>query len=418
MFIVNNKHINNLYTVLLVCMPLFNIYTSGFAGLGLGDLFLLLFCIFIIIREKTLKLDKVGYWLFLVYLVLISLILTAIISEFSIINIFIKFAKMILYALVIFCLSREHINLKMGINLYVNLSFIASIYLLLQALVHIFTRIYLPITIPFLKLASMSSGDEYNGKMISGYEVFGYRYSGFFAEPATFSQYTIFAVAFLLFQEEKSIKMNKTIKLIIICLAIIASFSAIGFILLGVVFLYWFLKRSQSKSSLIRKFGLLFVVGVVLGLFVYKTGALTNIYNRLFEVSNINVSSGSIRVLRGFEIYNEFPLVYKFIGIGGGNFDAFILKYNIVTRFDGVIPRTTEYMSGISTVIIYGGIIGLILFSIPMIKLFIYKSNLTRIMLMLLFVILFSASSLISATFVTIMAFIYVLEYRESLIDY
>ena len=406
----SNNRYNFIFTIVLIWLPILNIYSSGIVGLGLGDVLLLFVTAILIYHDKGIVVDKTGYWLFIIYLIAVSLILTLFISEYQLSETITKLAKMSLYAFIICQIARKHFLVERGVLLYINTSFVASVYLLLQALLHITLGIYLPINLPFLRLASMEIGSTYYEAMISGYEVFGYRYSGFFMEPAQFCQYTVFAVILLLFLDELHIQIKrKTTKLIIICLGIIISFSAMGYVLVLVVWFIWILKKAKNVQSFLRKIATM-IVGITILVFVsLKTGAFTSMQARMMGISGVGVSSGNMRILRGFEIFNQEPFVFKIFGIGAGNFSAFMDHFNIATRYDAYIPLNNEYMSGISTVLVYGGVIGLVLFTIPIIKAIKYNSFMTRTIMIILLLILFSSSSLISAVFTVPMAIVYAL---------
>lgn len=407
---VKENRANLLFTACIVWFPILNIYSSGVSGLGLGDVILLLFSLSFMFIDKKLAIDRTGYWRFMFYIIGISMLLTLMISSYQITETITKLGKMSLYALIICQMSKKHFCVEQGLRLYINTSFIAAVYLLAQVILHMATGIYLPINLPFLTLANMEAGSTYYQSMVSGYEIFGFRYSGFFMEPAQFCQYTIYAIAIILFADEIGLLIKrKTLKLAAICIGTIMSFSAMGYVLVLIVWIVWIFKRSENAKSFIRKATVIIIAAIVLVYVSIKTGAFNSMQARVVGISGSGITSGNMRILRGFEIYAEEPLFFKIFGIGAGNFSAFMQKYEISTRYDRFIPMTNEYMSGISTVLVYGGIVGLILFSIPIIRLLKPNKSITRSMMLVLLLILFSSSSLISAGFTTPMVLIYCL---------
>lgn len=407
---VKENRVNLLFTACIVWLPILNIYSSGVSGLGLGDIILVLFSLGFILVEKKLEIDRTGYWRFMLYIIGLSILLTLLISGYQISETITKLAKMSLYALIICQMSKRHFCVEQGLRLYINTSFIAAVYLLAQAMLHMATGIYLPLNLPFLTLANMEVGGTYYQSMVSGYEIFGFRYSGFFMEPAQFCQYTVYAVAILLFADEIGLTIRrKALKLAVICIGTIMSFSAMGYVLVLVVWVVWMLKRSESVESFVRKTAIIVIAAIVLIYVSIKTGAFDSMQARVAGISGSGITSGNMRILRGFEIYAEEPLIFKIFGIGAGNFSAFMQKFRISTRYDRFIPMTNEYMSGISTVLVYGGVVGLMLFLVPIIRFLKVKAFITRSMMLILLLILFSSSSLISAGFTTPMVLIYCL---------
>ena len=60
------------------------------------------------------------------------------------------------------------------------------------------------------------------------------------------------------------------------------------------------------------------------------------------------------------------PLFYKIFGVGVNNASDFINNYNIVTKYDVTWISVTEYFNNISTILIYSGAIGGLLFFIQL----------------------------------------------------
>lgn len=400
------KRIINIYSVFIVLFPILNIYSIGIPSVGIGDGMAVLFLLYLTAIRQPIKTTEYHYYsLFFLYIIIISLFLTVFNMNYSFSETVIKCFKFAVYTYFAICLSNDYLDVPKCFKWYINISLIASLYLIIQYLMESFMSIVLPMTIPFLYLMYGNiTGREYESVYLPNiikYEQ--YRASGFFLEPAQFCQYVIISVVILLCYKD-GIKHRK-LKLLIISLAILFSFSAIGYYMLIATFVSWYILNAKRKMT-IRNM-LLGIIGVVAGIIVsIKSGAWSSAMERVDTISYSHAATGNMRLLRGVIAYREFPFFYKVFGIGAGNYSAFINQYNIHTFIDNVIDRNIEYMSAISTVLVYGGIIGIFLYVGALTEMVKKASKIQKIFFVVFLILIISTNSFLSAIYVAFIVLI------------
>lgn len=400
-------NLNNTYTILIILMPILNIYSFGVNNLGIGDLLatILFLLLFISSRGKiSLNNNKYGYFAF--YFVFVSFCLLFLLPEYSLWQFFSKCFRFGLYTALIFCFAKNRFNVKFGIKIYIYVSAFAAIYLIIQYFCKTFFSISLPILIPFLNVMfSDLTGEAYSERLLNMYSLFGYRAPGFFMEPAHFCQYVMPSVVVLLFCTISGVKRN--IALLLMITSIILSYSAIGFVSLVSTFLIWYFYT--FKQRLISNNLIVLILGLTAAVYIsIATGAFASALSRIETIQSTQAATGNLRLLRGFYVYNEVPLVYKIIGIGCGNYSAFIDKFNINTFFDLRIDRYSEYMSTISTVLLNSGVIGIVLYINSLISIYRKTSIMQKVLFVDFIIIITATSSFFSALYVFYMVFLIV----------
>ena len=396
------SHLNKWFTIIVILMPILNIYSAGISSLGIGDVLSVVVIPFLLVSNRwKIRSTEKQYSRFALYFVLISFIMTIIISGYSLTQFALKGLRFIIYTILIICFGRDWFDVDYGFKLYIRISTIAATYLILQYILKTFFSITLPITIPYLKLLyTDSTGAAYNEQLLQMYSIFGYRAPGFFKEPSHFCQYVVLSVAILLFKSASNVKRN--ISLSIIIAAIIVSYSAIGYISLLATIIIWFL-YTYKKRRLVNNLFLLVIGSFAIVILSIQSGAFSSAISRINTINYTHAATGNMRLLRGCYVYQEIPFVFKIFGIGFGNYSAFIDTFRIQTFFDSLLDKHSEYMSAISCVLLNSGLIGLGLYISGLIAIF-RKTTLVQKVLFVDFVILIVAtSSFFSATYVLYM---------------
>ena len=397
--------INKWFTAIVILFPILNIYSAGMSTLGLGDVFGLIIIVSLLISNRwRIRNTEKNYGHFVWYFVLISFILTIVISEYSLTQFALKGLRFIVYTILIIWFGRDRFDVDFGFNLYIRISTIAAIYLIIQYVLKTFFSVTLPITIPYLKLLyTDSTGAAYNEQLLQMYSLFGYRAPGFFKEPSHFCQYVALSVVLLLFKSANSIKRNVSIALIIA--AIIISTSAIGYISLVATIILWYIYTFNSRKAINNVLSL--VVGSIAIVFLsIKSGAFSSAVSRINTINYTHAATGNLRLLRGFYVYQQMPLVFKIFGIGFGNYSAFVDTYGIQTFFDDLVDKHSEYMSAISCVVVNSGLIGLGLYISGLIEIFRKTTLVQKVLFVNFLILIISTSSFFSATYVMYMVFL------------
>lgn len=177
-----------------------------------------------------------------------------------------------------------------------------------------------------------------------------------FMEPAVFAKFLIPAVIYNLKYTKKSY-----IRLFgLICVFLLLR-SGVGFILLATCqCIYIFnlpIKRKSIKGiSIACITGIIVISGMVISTTEYGEVQLA----RMEEVNAENVSSsGFLRVIRGYLLYDGMNTLEKIVGIGSKNIGFAIQSSPYAYMFDGV---EDVYLNGIQALLVGGGVIGVVLF--------------------------------------------------------
>ena len=222
---------------------------------------------------------------------------------------------------------------------------------------------------------------------------FGFRPSGFFTEPAHFCEYVIYCLPMILMKNRKNIWHY--IVFILTAIAILISRSAIGYVCMTAIIGMWLVIEKKIQTRFI-----IFIVVVAFITISFKFGFFENALNRFSTVKTIGASTGTIRLLRGFIIFNKLPFGYKIFGIGAGNYAAFINSYNIITMFDRSLARENEYMNTISMILVYGGILGVLIYVYALYQIIRNANNMQIICFTILLLLLVSSNIFYSATYI------------------
>lgn len=373
--IMKSKKIKRLFTAVVILFPILNSAHIGNLNFGFGDLFLVLTYLLITLLyscSKKFNFNKTNILFlgFLIYLGGISLFNCLANSKFEFSSMLTPYIRYVFYGLIIFN-NKNFIDIDFGVKFYVNVCLIETIYGLIQFLMTLTTGIALPYVLPFTTMEYGSYGADYNLQLLYTLQyIDGIRFVGFFPEASHFAQYTILAIVFLLYKKNRG-KLD-IIKLVMISLGIILTKSSVGIIAYLFVITYYFVTTKHiSKKEFITRFTLIIVF---VGLFVIIQNRLDIfgfIQERFRRISEKQYAvSGNLRLLRGYIVYNEFPLFFKIFGIGSGNYANFVEGYNIRTFFDLTMDRTNEYMNAFSLLLIRTGIAGTVLYTIFSIKFF------------------------------------------------
>ena len=400
-----NSNLNKWYSTAIVLMPILNIYSAGISSLGVGDVFGVIMIVFLLINDRgKIKFNERKYSQFAFYGIILSLVLTFIISNYSFAQFILKCMRFIIYTILVVCYGRDKFDDEFGFGLYIKISVIAACYLIIQYLFKTIFSISLPITVPYLKLLySDATGATYNEQLLQMYSIFGYRAPGFFKEPSHFCQYVVPAVALLLFRSSRDAKRN--VAIVIISIAVILSYSAIGYISLMATIVIWFVYTFNSRKIINNLFFL--VVGSAALIFLsIKSGALSSALDRVQTINYTHAATGNMRLLRGFYVYKEAPLFCKIFGIGFGNYSAFVDKFSIQTFFDTKLDKYSEYMSAISCVLLNTGAIGLILYIRAIFDVFMRTKLVQKVIFVSFIIVIISTSSFFSASYVLYMTLI------------
>lgn len=244
----------------------------------------------------------------------------------------------------------------------------------------------IPGVIPFLEF---SYYNDVSNEDIKNFQENTNRSSSFFLEPALYAQFLLPALIY-----NMKYKMKSIVYMCCIILAFILLRSGVGLIISAfcmLVFLHHIPFKTQFKKYSFIVFSYLFFSLALL--WIAQTNYVVELTNRTSEFDSGNYeSSGFVRILRGYYLFSDLPLINKFFGVGTSNLSNVIQKSSMAFMFGD----NEVYLNGIQAILIGGGIIGLFLF-LWMIYRLCMKVNFTGKMILTSFLVIsFMASSYLS----------------------
>lgn len=326
--------LNKIYTSIIVLFPILSGY-GGIAGVDLGSILLLfvgVFCVVLNFSRFSMRFPK-GYILFLVLALLITLFVTGSIQ-----------LRLILYSfnLVIACCFVDN---KCLYTIYSKVVFISCMFFLVQESMYITSGYRISGLLPFLPTVYGEDVDLVATQIISE------RSASFFLEPSYFAQYLFPFIALSLFQFNTRGLRNG----ILVSLIVLLTRSGNGVLLLAIIWGIWFL---YSEISLLRKVLILVVGGISLYIvLLLDSELLTSLFDRSTELTSFHgderfMSSGFIRIFRGYFLYSDLPTINKLFGASEQLIEA-IKKYNIFF----IDENTSKFLNGTQMLLIHNGLI-------------------------------------------------------------
>lgn len=302
------------------------------------------------------------------------------------------YRKMIFFIIIIiifYGVYEGKVDIDYCIKIYLRLSFISSWYVLMQVIFMYLLDIYLPANIlPFSTIEIFRAKEAFFSTGI-------FRPTSFFSEPARFSQYVLPALCIILF--DKKYKRKQIIFGLLISFAIIATTSSLGIILITVAWLifFYFISYRHAFRAVILLFGFVFIA-----IIIYTTNDFVrDSLHKIFFSIGVNNAKTSERIFRGFSIYTKLPTLNQIIGVGLGNSEYYMTKYNITTIYDSPWYTTYEYFNNFASALIFGGIFAGISFFMTISSLLKSENRSVRVMAILLILLSFGSSMFYDATF-------------------
>lgn len=398
-----NSLLSTIFTVAIVLSPILNIYYS-IPPVGWGDLLLVTvtLCVMVdtIITRKGYKFNI--YILFLAYSFLVSLLVSLSLDSLPIYEYISKYARIILYALIFICYSRDYFNIRFGARFIRNLSVFVSLILIIQALYHRLFKVGTFLIIPNTNLNySIMNYVEY----LQSYYFLAYRPSSIFLEVAHFAQYTAIGLVLALFPFDQKEKPHFKAA-VIITIAILFSLSSNGLVIATIVWAIYLYKSSLYRLNPLKLL-LIFTFLLAAGWFItQKTNVLDMFLYRLSTIGVQDSTTGSLRLLRGLDYFRQFDLVNQIFGIGFGNYVDYVTDHSLFSIYNGNIETTNEYMNALSYVLVSCGLVGFVIYLLYWFICFKVANTSQKVMLVVFFMLLSTSSIFLMPIYMVFAVFI------------
>ena len=182
------------------------------------------------------------------------------------------------------------------------------------------------------------------------------RSASFFLEPSYFAQFLFPYIAVMLFSNtKKGVKNALMVSLIMLMIR-----SGNGIILLGIIWMLWFVLSRMTIFNKIAMCVLVFITGALM--FLVNSESALALFSRTSEITNVSnsfggdgESSGFIRFFRGYYLFADMPLMNKLFGAD----DALVTS---MMRKSIFLWNRDIFMNGIQTLLIYNGVFVCVLY--------------------------------------------------------
>lgn len=345
-------------TFLIIISPILGTYKIG--EMSLGIICLLLMSILIIFFEGKIRFKWPKYfWFYFVYLIL-TRILNA--DGLGVTN---MFSLSLISFGILLGFSGRYFNLKYGIKIYKIIVLCCCIFFFIQELTYFIIGSRIVGILPLLPLNMVGniSSNEYIGALHNSA-----RSASFFLEPSYFSEYLLPLLAIELFNTNSKNRINFYAILISAVLMLLQS--GLGLLIMALIWIIWFL-YSIKKSPLYYKIIILFLlipIAVFGSYFFIKSDIGKGVLARTEEFGVVDSSTSAyVRMFRGYELYAIFPNFDKVFGLNSSNKIKKIISSNSMYS---LFREDDLSFNCIQSILIYGGIVGMLLFLLHFLYLF------------------------------------------------
>lgn len=367
--ISNSSRLEAFFSIAVALSYYLSQYSSFIPGITLGELFLVLAVAALLIQNKgRVRVSNTRIFLGYYIVALISSVIALAISkpQFSLASIteiitrWIRYFGYIVFY-VVFCDGVP--DKRRIIKAYRYICLAVSVYAILQYVIYLLFRFYLPVNI----LPFSISRDVSAENLISVAQSSLMRARAVFVEPGYLAKFLLpgIILSFYGWEELEDDKVN-WLSVVIISVAILMSGSVQGIMTLAISYLLvGFARRSITSKHIL--YGLIVIVGVfVTYIVMQRTGFLARPINRIINLlqGESMDRSTQLRVFRGFAYWWQLPIEQKLFGVGMGNAANYANEHNIYTVYDYYYrtESTLGYMSGISSILVTHGFVCALMF--------------------------------------------------------
>lgn len=358
---MTRKNYQRFFSIIVILFPILAQYSVGVQGVTLGELTLLGASLGLFCWRKEISLDRSRryFMYFLIYCYFISIV-SLIFQQALGVGVLFRMLRCLFYFTVIL-FGSEDFDWRGMRKPYQHLSIAIAVYAILQKACFEWRHIMLPNRLLPLHWYADAPGTE---QLRENYLKYFFQSNGVFTEPGYLAHYLFPCLVFLLYEKDtrKGVKWFKILT-VFLALWFTKSVQAVG-LSMGILGLY-LLKELLSKKVSERQRGLAFILPMGLfaaGILQSGTGQMLvrKVADSLFAGGSV-----SVRLLRGYAVFAQLPQIFKWLGVGIGNLDYFVMNHSIRTPFEPVqmTYSVAGYVNGISSVLLYGGIAGAFIFT-------------------------------------------------------
>ena len=343
----SQEKIGKLYALYLAILPLVSIYKLPGTSLALATALTLVMMIYAVVSILTRK-RKVNFAILLPFIMYLLYIMTKSTLLFSILCIAIMIH--------ILAISTGVINKRYLCKFIEGISVVAAICVIIQQIVHILTKVHIPLYISSLLAEGLQ--EQYKIALTTGTPKIFYRPSAFFLEPAHFTQYCMIGLGSCLFSQ-----VETKWKPLLISAGILATTSGMGIVAVAAMWIWWGLVRRKNlaKGSLLLR-----IVGIIVLVII-----------SFVILDNISLTHNTIsRIIADPEVENNAIIGRTFwweTYFGNMDFYQYLTGFGLENLPEG------HYFTGFMKQLYCYGIIGTTLLFIFLIIIIVISDNLGKI---------------------------------------
>lgn len=347
----------NIFIIIYILAIWANTYEFVGAGLGYGELLLLLIFPLLLTRKSNnsgyISPNTANLYVFYCfYCFFITLINCAILGEFG--EGLKSLVRNLFYVALYTIISKKWFDYSKAKKMFSLFCIALSCFIAVQFVAYYLGGIYISGFIPGL---SIDDGFRIE-RALTAASYAGYlRPSGFLSEPAVCAQLLILALLIEVIPYYKE-KMN-VVNIVIYLIGLILSTSTNAYIFLAVAFALWLYngKNVHIKHKKVIYCGIAICSIWVVVHYYEHISVLTDSISKIESVNEGTNNSAGLRLMRGPAFFNKMPILGQLFGHGWGNFILYRDQNHIWTVFE----EDEEYMSAFFSYLTGVGLIGTIL---------------------------------------------------------
>lgn len=251
-------------------------------------------------------------------------------------------------------------------------------------------------------MANSEGGDASYAEQLSK----AYRSSSFFLEPSYFADFLGPFLGVSLFMMKGA---QRYIYSAIITITLLVLGSGNGLLIMAIVWGFRMFKTVKNASFLAKVASVLFFASLIFATVLYfrssEMGASV-----IERSSNLDSDrSASMRIYRGWAVYDDMPIIYKIVGANSHRIDSFIMNSSSSFLFE----QNDKYLNTWQYIFITGGVIGFILFFLFLFSVYRNNTDLGKILVLLIVATSFTSSTYLSVGMLFYLVFAYKLKWQE-----
>lgn len=352
-------NLEKLFTIVLVLLPILDIYAAGTPSISLGKMLLLVISIVLLIQKKgRLQFYKEKFFLLFLLAVCFLPLFFNIFDEWFSFSVYLRKLIAVIGFYLTLCLALRYTDWNVFFKCLRTVILVCCIFFLIQFFLLNFFGYHLLGIIPGIPLA----GEMGNLELIERQENLD-RVSSFFREPAHFAQFVSIYYILIAFKKENPFS---DFEFLLLSVILLISQSGYGQLVLLIVIATLLFRMVFSKKHFFKNFFLAIVVavvGVVAFNFVSNSELFNDNLSRVDELSakqeNTRGSSGYQRIYAGYNFISDIEPSKRVLGIGLGSQNAYYATH-YMPHYSTVATNTESsvYLNSFQLALTWGGVLG------------------------------------------------------------